>query len=156
MKSYENIFHLLISKGYMDLSNASLLITFQLVNKKSYMLLYSKSTALYKKHIHLKNITIINEMNTLARLIDEFEYNNNILHNKMYDYIIHCYKHWSWISIEEQYKCKLNIPTSKYFEDFLVKKFLKIYDILPNYHTNYTHFHHQSQSASGYKSIKFK
>ena len=92
-------------------------------------------------------------MNMLARLINEFEYNNNILHNKMYDYIIHCYRNWSWISMDEKYKRKLIIPTSKYFEKFLLEKCLKINDILPNYNTNYTHFHHQSKTVSGYKTI---
>ena len=156
MKSYDDVLYLLITKGYMDLSNVKFLVTFQLVNKKSYLLLYSKSRALWKQHIHLKNISTLNEMNTLARLINEFKYNNNILHNKMYDFIIHCYTNWSWISMDEQYKSKLIIPSSKYFKMFLSSKHLKINDMLPKYSTKYTHFHHQSQSFSGYKSIEFK
>ncbi len=154
MASYENVFHILLTKGYLNLSDKNTLIDLQTVNKKTYLLLYSKVQAFYNTYIQSNRMCVLKQMNTLAKLIDGFEYNNNILQTKMYKYVILCYENWSWICMEEQYKTKFMVPISVYFKLFLEQKHLTMKDILPNCCTNYTHFHHQTKSSSGFKSIE--
>ena len=153
---YTNVLVLLIQNKYIDLHNQRFVIDIQMMNKTLYMLLYPIVDKFYEAHIQSLNMDVIKYMNNLAKIINEFKYNNAILKSKMYEYVMRCYEMWSVISLNENLKSKLIVPKTPYFDEFLCERRIDMSDIFPDCTTNYTHYHHQTKTSSGFKQISFR
>ena len=153
---YTNVLVLLIKNGHIDLDNKGLAIGIQMMNKTLYMLLYPTVNKFYEARIEASDLDVIKSMNNLAKIINEFKYNNAILKSKMYEYVMRCYEMWSVISLNEKLKSKLIVPKTPYFKEFLCERRIDMSDIFPDCATNYTHYHHQTQTSSGFKQISFR
>jgi hypothetical protein len=130
------------------------IIQLQMTNKAFYMFLYKNVKSLYKAYIKSDKYrqSVIHTLNYTSRIIDEFRHNNKILSNMIFDYIILCYENWHWLTMNEHYRARLNIPQALHFKAFLNDRQISISDILPNVHVTYTHFHRPTKSFSYYKT----
>jgi hypothetical protein len=96
---------------------------------------------------------VVLELNKLSFMIDQFKFNNKILTNLMFDYLMGIYEHWAWIVFDESYYLKVKPPGSKHFSFFLNEKRLTMNDILPTVRFNYTHHHRPTKQFSYFKTI---
>ena len=113
---YTNVLVLLIKNGHIDLDNKGLTIGIQMMNKTLYMLLYPTVNKFYEAHIESSDLDVIKSMNNLAKIINEFKYNNAILKSKMYEYVMRCYEMWSVISLNEKLKSKTDCTKNTIFQ----------------------------------------
>jgi hypothetical protein len=108
---------------------------------------------LYVKSDPYKSRVVL-ELNKLSFMIDQFKFNNKILTNLMFEYLMGIYEHWAWIVFEEHYNRQVQSPRSKHFLSFLNEKCLTMNDILPTVHFNYTHQHRPTKQFSYFKTMQ--
>lgn len=145
----------LVATRYAHVLDTRDFIHLQMTNVSLYITCFPKVREMYDAYIksdkYRKNV--ICELNTLAYMINQFQWKNKILDNKMYDYLIMCYENWSWITLDN-YKNDMCLPTSTHFTRFLQEHGIKIHDMLPAIEFNYTHHHRPTKSYTYYKTIK--
>jgi len=131
------------------------LIHLHLVNKQMYLSVYEYVNNRYKVYIQsdiFKQKTITS-FNHSSYMIDAFEHDNKMLNNMMFEYVITCYDNWHWLSMCDNYRARLKIPSSQFFKTFLEERLLSISDILPKVQIHYTHHHRASKTFSYYKTV---
>lgn len=131
------------------------LVNLQMTNKDLYVALYPIVQAKYQTYINsdLFKSRMVKTLNYASYMIDAFDYNNRILTNMMFEYVMTCYDNWHWLSMNDSYRSSLNIPTTPHFERFLRERHLTIDSILPKPQINYTHHHRPTKSFSYFKTI---
>lgn len=131
------------------------LVQLQTVSKSTYLALFPVLHELYQQYLKSDKyrLRVLNEMNHLSYMIDQFKWQNKILNNKMYEYVILCYENWSWITLDNHTQ-QLQVPSSNHFVKFLQEHGIQIHEILPNIEFHYTHHHRPTKSFTYYKTIK--
>jgi hypothetical protein len=95
-------------------------------------------------------LSIMNDLNYLSKMIDEFKFNNQLLNNYMYEYIGLLFENRSWISMNEKYVNILNLPCNPFFKQFLKDKNIKRKDLL----LNITYVFVDSDTSKNYSYFK--
>lgn len=131
------------------------LIRVQMVNKTMYINLFHKVRHLYEMYLDSDKFkyNVINYLNKSSNIIDQFKWNNKLLTNMMFEYIITCYENWAWLTMEESYKQRLKLPKSKHFTGFLKEHGIGMHDVLPPIEFHYTHHHRPTKTYTYYKTI---
>lgn len=131
------------------------LMNLQLTNKSMYVACFPKVHELYESYIKSDKYrrSVIRELNSVGYMINQFQWKNKILENKIYEYLIMCYENWSWITLDN-YKNDLQLPTSAHFTRFLKEHGIKIHELLPAIEFHYTHHHRPTKSYTYFKTIK--
>lgn len=127
----------------------------QLVNKDMYMAFFENMQQRYRKHTQSDDFrnNVILSMNQTAMLIDAFQYNNKLLSNMMYEYVMSCYENWHWVIMHDKYKSSLVVPKNILFKQFLHERNINLKDILPEVRVTYTHHHRPTKSYSYFKCL---
>ena len=127
----------------------------QLVDKDMYMALFDHMQQRYRKHTQSDDFRnkVILSMNQTAMMIDAFQYNNKLLSNMMYEYVMSCYENWHWVIMHDKYKSSLVVPKSTLFKQFLLERNINLKDVLPEVRVTYTHHHRPTKSYSYFKCL---
>jgi hypothetical protein len=131
------------------------IIRVQMVNKTMYVNLFHRVRHIYERYINsdkFKNNVVV-YLNKTSNIIDQFKWNNKLLTNMMFDFIIACYENWSWLSMDDSYKQRLELPKSKHFTSFLKEHGIAMHDVLPPIEFHYTHQHRPTKTYTYYKTI---
>lgn len=150
--STESVLMLLCSADFLSDED---IIRVQMVNKTMYINLFPRVNMMYELFLNSDKykIHIVNHLNKASHIIDQFKWNNKLLSNMMFDYIITCYENWSWLTMNDSYKQQLKFPKSKHFMNFLKEHFISMHDILPPIEFHYTHQHRPTKSYTYFKTI---
>lgn len=130
-------------------------IRVQMVNKTMYINLFHRVKRMYDLYTKSDKFktNAVNYLNKTSNIIDQFKWNNKLLTNMMFDYVITCYENWSWLTMNDSYKERLNLPKSKHFAFFLKEHGIAMHDILPPVEFHYTHQHRPTKTYTYYKTI---
>lgn len=93
---------------------------------------------------------LVTNLNFTGNLIQELNIPCKISTNMMFEYIMLCYENWV-ILIE--HKNKLNVPSNRIFNSFLMEHHLDIDKIIPEFVFQYTHVHRPTKTYAYYKSL---
>ena len=126
-----------------------------MINKTMYVNLFHKVQYFYDNYIHSNKfkLNVITYLNKTSNIIDQFKWNNKLLTNMMFDYLITCYENWSWLTMNDSYKQRLKLPKSKHFTGFLKEHGIAMHDVLPPIEFHYTHQHRPTKTYTYYKTI---
>ena len=128
--------------------------TLQLVATSMYIALFERMQTRYRRFTQSDEFRnkVILSMNHNSMMIDAFRYNNKLLSNMMYEYVMSCYEHWHWIIMQDN-KSSLIIPKSDIFKQFLHEHNIRLKDVLPDVRVTYTHHHRPTKSYSYFKCL---
>jgi len=125
---------------------------FCLTSKFIFIYLLNDIEELYSHYLKSDEfkLSIMNDLNYLSKMIDEFKFNNQLLNNYMYEYIGLLFENRSWISMNEKYVNILNLPCNPFFKQFLKDKNIKRKDLL----LNITYVFVDSDTSKNYSYFK--
>ena len=131
------------------------IVHIQMLNKTLYVNLFHKVQHMYNVYIKSDKYksSVLTYLNKTSHIIDQFKWNNKLLTNLMYQYLISCYENWSWLTMNDKYKQQLIFPKSKHFSYFLKDHGIAMHDVLPPIEFHYTHQHRPTKSYTYYKTI---
>ena len=127
----------------------------QLVDTSMYVTLFERMQTRYRRFTQSDDFRnrVIMSMNHNSTMIDAFRYNNKLLSNMMYEYVMSCYEHWHWIVMQDKYKTSLLIPKSELFKRFLHEHNIRLKEVLPEVRVTYTHHHRPTKSYAYFKCV---